>query len=311
MSGSVVIGFDGSDASEDALALGLLLARATGDTPIVATVYPEEYESGMGRVDAEFVAYMREQADQMLGRARRAIGDDAAVEFRRVASSSAAHGLDTLADEEGATCIVIGSTRLAPLRRLLIGSTGERLLHGAGCPVAVAPRGLHERAWTTLGTVGCAFIDTPDGREALKGAAALARRIPARLRVYSVVGRMAEFSPLAKTDSEMAYAEQMRGSYREALDRALRELPEHLEATGELLEGDPVDALAALDERDADLLVCGSRGYGPLRRVLLGGVASRLVRRAACPVLVVPRGAGDEFAPRQPATSPARAADSA
>ncbi|HEX2411694.1 MAG TPA: universal stress protein [Solirubrobacteraceae bacterium] len=33
----------------------------------------------------------------------------------------------------------------------------------------------------------------------------------------------------------------------------------------------------------------GSRGHGPMRRVLLGGVSSRLMRRAACPVVVVPR----------------------
>jgi len=52
-----------------------------------------------------------------------------------------------------------------------------------------------------------------------------------------------------------------------------------------------VDALATLDRRDADLLVCGSRGYGPVRRVLLGGVSARLLRRAAIPLLVVPRGA--------------------
>ena len=53
-----------------------------------------------------------------------------------------------------------------------------------------------------------------------------------------------------------------------------------------------VDCLAALDDRDVDVLVCGSRGYGPIRRVLLGGVAARLIRRAAAPVVVVPRGEG-------------------
>ena len=36
----------------------------------------------------------------------------------------------------------------------------------------------------------------------------------------------------------------------------------------------------------------GSRGYGPLHSVLVGGVAGRVVRDAACPVLVLPRKAG-------------------
>ena len=50
--------------------------------------------------------------------------------------------------------------------------------------------------------------------------------------------------------------------------------------------------VAALEQfsGDVDLLVCGSRGYGPLGSVLLGGVSRRLVHRAACPVVVVPRG---------------------
>jgi len=66
-------------------------------------------------------------------------------------------------------------------------------------------------------------------------------------------------------------------------------LPEGVEAGEELLEGDTVEALAALDEHEIDLLVCGSRAYGPVRRVLLGGVLRRLIRRAACPVLHLTR----------------------
>ena len=50
-----------------------------------------------------------------------------------------------------------------------------------------------------------------------------------------------------------------------------------------------VESLAALGPDDVDMLVCGSRGYGPVRRVLLGGVSSPLIRRAQLPVTVVPR----------------------
>jgi nucleotide-binding universal stress UspA family protein len=48
--------------------------------------------------------------------------------------------------------------------------------------------------------------------------------------------------------------------------------------------------LAEIDQEDVDLLFCGSRGCGPVRRVLLGGVSARLVRRARSPLVVVPRG---------------------
>ena len=52
---------------------------------------------------------------------------------------------------------------------------------------------------------------------------------------------------------------------------------------------DPADVLIRVSE-NVDLLVCGSRGYGPLRSVLLGGVSRRLTAEAQCPVLVLPRG---------------------
>ncbi len=38
-------------------------------------------------------------------------------------------------------------------------------------------------------------------------------------------------------------------------------------------------------------MVCGSRGYGPVRAVVLGGVSRALVDGAPCPVLVLPRAA--------------------
>ncbi|MET0511863.1 MAG: universal stress protein [Thermoleophilaceae bacterium] len=43
------------------------------------------------------------------------------------------------------------------------------------------------------------------------------------------------------------------------------------------------------------LMVVGSRGYGPMQRVLLGSVSTSLMHSAPCPVMVVPRTA--EFDP--------------
>ena len=59
--------------------------------------------------------------------------------------------------------------------------------------------------------------------------------------------------------------------------------------------GEPVDALVGLSER-ADVVVCGSRGYGPFRSVLLGGVGHGLLREAHCPVVMIPRGEGGAIA---------------
>jgi nucleotide-binding universal stress UspA family protein len=53
--------------------------------------------------------------------------------------------------------------------------------------------------------------------------------------------------------------------------------------------GDPAEVLVDLS-RHIDLLVCGSRGSGPVRGVLLGSVSRRIVREVHCPVTVLPRG---------------------
>jgi nucleotide-binding universal stress UspA family protein len=286
----IVVGFDGTDSGEDALALGMLLARATRAVPLVVVVHPQEYPIGVGRVDAEWVAYLHQQAEQLLGRARRLLGEDTGAEFREVSAPSESRGLHDVAEREQAELVVVGSSHRGPIGRTYPGSTGDRLLEGSACPVAVAPRGLRESPPQRLGTIAVAFLDTPEAAQALDAAVALAERAGARLRLVSVMPRPAEvYLPVIGRDAEEAFVARSRELFRRALDDALARVGGRVEAEAELLEGEAVDTLATLDRRDADLLVCGSRAYGPLRRVLLGGVSSRLLRRSALPLLVVPR----------------------
>ena len=76
---------------------------------------------------------------------------------------------------------------------------------------------------------------------------------------------------------------------QESLDALVAELPEDVTATTKRLTGDPADLLAD-HSAYLDLLVTGSRGYGPLHSVLAGGVSGRVLRTAQCPVVIVPRG---------------------
>jgi nucleotide-binding universal stress UspA family protein len=293
--GPVVIGYEGTPSGADAITLGQWCARLLGVPAVVAVVHPAPAVIGPGRVDAEWVADRHRLAEELLDRARGLVGDDGggaagAVEYRVVSSSSAAHGLHDLAEELSAALIVVGSRAAGPRERLFAGSTADRLLSGSGCPVAVAPGGLHERPSGAPTRIGVAYVDTPDARAALTFATALARRSGTVLRLYTVVAAEAEVMPLfVGMDAEQAFTTRARESFQRALDEALAGLPPEVKATGQLLVGHVVDTLAELGPDDIDLLVCGSRGYGPALRVMLGGVSTRLVRAARSPVVVVPR----------------------
>jgi nucleotide-binding universal stress UspA family protein len=282
---AVLAGADGTESGLDAVAFGARLAAATGSPLVVACVTPGE--AMLVGVEAE--EDVRHHADAILEAARQA-ADGQPAELRTVPAGSPARGLAELAEEESVAAVVVGSTNRSPIGRVVSGSTAERLLHGTGCPVAVVPRGYRRHRARPLSAIGAAFVDTPDGHEAVRAAADLAARAGLPLTVYSVVALHANWlRPEAVQPDPSVVPEEVRKGYRDALDRVVAGVPEGLVASGELRYGEVVDELSVAAERDVDLLVCGSRGYGPVRRVLLGTVSSALVRQASVPTLVVPR----------------------
>jgi nucleotide-binding universal stress UspA family protein len=240
-------------------------------------------------VDAEWVAYGREEADRLLDEARELVGDSANTRFLRVASSSPAHGLHDLVEDAGddIPLVVLGSRRTRGLRRTYPGNTAERLLQGSPVPVAVVPWGYADAEHVPITRVAVAFVDTSDGQVELEHAARISSHLGADLEVLSVIPDTRVVPSLGDVSR---FGHDQRASYQESLDAALTKLPGDLKASGRLLDGPVVDALADVRPTEADILVCGSRGYGPVRRVLLGGVSARVVRHARIPVIVVPRG---------------------
>jgi len=135
--------------------------------------------------------------------------------------------------------------------------------------------------------VAVAYVDTPDARSALRAAVGIAAELDAELQVISVLPDTRVRPSLGEP---ARFGRDQRVGFQESLDAVVGSLPADLVTSVRLLEGPVVDTLADLRPEDADLLVCGSRGYGPARRVLLGGVSSRLLRHARLPVVIVPRG---------------------
>jgi nucleotide-binding universal stress UspA family protein len=76
-----------------------------------------------------------------------------------------------------------------------------------------------------------------------------------------------------------------------ALARAVEDVPAHdrvgVTVATELVEGRPADVLSAVAQ-DADLLVLGSHGHSRVRHTVLGSVSEECVRKAGCPVVVIP-----------------------
>jgi nucleotide-binding universal stress UspA family protein len=286
--GPLVIGYDGAPGGADALALGLGWARQLSVRAVIVTVYPGPAPIGPGRVDVEWVADRRREAERLLDEALTVSSPATSVEFKAVGSGSASHGLHDVAEELGASLIVLGSQTE---RRLLATSTGERVIAGAPCPVAMPPRGWRDRASHDLDRIGVAFVPTPDGREALRVAAMLALRVGARLHVVTVVAGPAEvMSYRIGEDVDRMYVSAAKETFEQSIEQAISELASDITASGEVIVGDdPVEMLAAMANSSFDAFFVGSRGYGPIRRVLLGGVASRLLRRLDIPAVIVPR----------------------
>ena len=82
--------------------------------------------------------------------------------------------------------------------------------------------------------------------------------------------------------------ELARGELRRSFDAAVAAKVDGVETDGRFLEGSPGEVLAT-ESAELDLLVTGSRGYGPRAAVLLGSTTHTLMRTAACPGLITPR----------------------
>jgi nucleotide-binding universal stress UspA family protein len=283
-------------------ALGAMLARLTGAPLVLAASYPVDLS--VDNLHPEYARTLRLETERALHRVAAAI-EAAGVPVTTTvvaADGSPARALHEYAEDADAKFLVIGSSARGQLGRVLPSAITDRLLHGAPCPVAVAPVGYtfaDVSAGPTL--IGVAFTDTPDGHAALAMARALAG--PARAGVH--VMTVAEPLDVLVTGSlDGSALEDVRRARHEVASAVLRRgtdgVPESRLAGGEILSGRPAAALATASE-GLGLLVCGSRGYGPLRTLLLGGTSHALVRKASCPVLVVPPGATENDASRDPA----------
>ena len=283
---SVIVGFDGSEQSADALALGRLLGSIGPSTIVLA--YITDHQPPFERQTRIYAQARREKVHAVLEPALSWLEGRDHVEPASIDSSSPARGLHDLAHEYckyGTGVLTIGSTHRSPVGRVVLGSVGEMLVSGCPCPIMVAPKGFAQHVPDSIGTIVAGFDGSPEAREALTAADHVARASGASLRAVGVTHR----SALSRHDGDGTAAN--REGLQARLDEALAGIGGRAE--GAVVDGDPTERLSEA-ATDADLLVLGARGYGPRHHVLVGSVSSKLMRAAPCPVLIVPRPAPDD-----------------
>jgi nucleotide-binding universal stress UspA family protein len=280
----LLVGYDGSDGGRDALELTRVLAEATGASVLVVNVQPYgplpiPYEILEGE-EAEKVQPLFEEAKRQL--------EGLEVETRAFGGGTPAGVITDLAEREKLDTIVVGSPHRGTIGRTLIGSVADGLLHGAPCPVVVAPKGYAAEGHGPFRTIAVAFDETPESRAALMRAEEIALACRATIVVYTV-----KASPTT-VPGPTGYSPAIPPDAGAIVTRAVKAVDERLAASGRVLSGSPGSTIAkTCEEAGADLLVAGSRGYGPFLRVLVGSVGTQLVHREPCPVMVVPRPKGE------------------
>jgi nucleotide-binding universal stress UspA family protein len=284
---TIVVGCDGSPRTLDAVALGRRLAAARGGRIVLAAVYRGEHPIWPGSYDLE--AALRDEARDNLDAVDRA-GFAVPVELRTISASSPARGLHELADHLSADVIVVGSSHRGPIGRVVPGSVGEKLLQEAPCAVAIAPSGYARDAEAAFRVVGVGYDMSHEADAAVDLATEIAVTSGGTVRLLCVSEpHTARYADIYSGAVSRADLETMHDHVHKVLEEKRHSLPPEVRADARQLRGVTAVELVRECEKGVDLLVIGSRGYGPLGRALVGSVSTDIVRTAKCPVLLVPR----------------------
>jgi nucleotide-binding universal stress UspA family protein len=282
----IVVGVDGGAGGKDAVALAAAVADVTDAELVLAAVHPEPLVVLPEEINWTI---LERSAATMLDDTRKALAPQARTIVET--GQSIARVLERVIRREQADLLVVGSSRHAPDGRVRIAKRTRQLLHELDAPLAIAPRGLHARSPIELGHIGAGFDGTPEAEAALSLAASLAKAARAELDLCSVVDD--RIPPLTLSAVATGAIDRWQQAIAAEVVR-LRDLglararQAGVAATTQATRGRPADALLGLSEK-VDLLVIGSRRWGPIARLVLGSTGEALAHDSACALLVAPR----------------------
>ena len=282
----VAAAVDSLPEGNDAAVLANAITQAVGGDLVLVAIEPE-LPLVLPGVDWR---RMRRETEAMLARTR----DSFAPGARSVIDSDAsgARGIKRVLGRQRRQLVVCGSSPHGADGRVSIGRTSRQLLGQVSCALAIAPRGLSARQRLSFTRIGVGFDGGPEARAALSIAAAIAAGCGAELIIRGVID-----DRIPKLTWPNLWIKPFMESWNAVMDAdvaALRRAAES--AAAELtvpvrVEIERAVPAASLRELSlaTDLLVIGSRRWGAVARVLLGGTGEALAHGAHCSLLVVPR----------------------
>jgi nucleotide-binding universal stress UspA family protein/GNAT superfamily N-acetyltransferase len=290
MFAKIIVGIDGSNGGRDALALAKKLAGQDAEMVLV-TAFPHD-EVANRATSPGFESLLREDVDKVL---HESAAGDSRCRVHAVADSSPARALHDEADREDADLIVVGSCHRGPIGRILVGDVSRATLHGAPCPVAVAPHGYRDAGDASIQTIGVGYNATDESLDALAFSARLAEAVDGRLRLLTAVTSPASMGPAYMYAYNWA---EVQAQSRLAAELEISNAADTLSVPTETetIDQSPGVALEHLSEQ-VDLLIAGSRGWGATHRVVLGSTTDHIAHHAHCPVIIVPSPVNDARRP--------------
>ena len=296
--GPVVVGVDGSAASQTAVVRAAWEAERRGVTLLMVYGYlvPTPCLTPLAPLldEQALLATAQEQLARTAGvvRSRR---PRLPITTRAVPAGG---GAALIQESAGAGLVVVGSPRVGEFAGLSIGSVAAQVMAQACCPVLVVPR--TETGPRSVAEAGPVLVGVDDEHHGTDGVLrfgfeeASSRDVAlVAVHVWSAAEPVVRVFGGAEPDSareramtrfqvtaEHRLADALAGWQERYQDVKVRQWVVHSAETARML----LDVAGAVA---ADLIVVGSRGRGPVTGAVLGSVSQALIGRAAAPVAVI------------------------
>jgi nucleotide-binding universal stress UspA family protein len=296
----ILCAVDFSEFSRRALDHALGVARCYGSTVtalhVVAptpVVVPVPYYIGAG---TPLVAVPQTDRAAVAAHVQRLIDEERVPGVRVDAVVEEAPGVHAeilvQAERVGADLLVMGTHGRSGFERLFLGSTAEKVLRKARCPVMTVPPGAPDampRGPVPFTRILCAVDFSESSKLALDYAMSLAQEAKAALTVAHVIETHPlyyDFAPAVAIDLT-AWHEEARTGLSQLVPRTVRSACQVSEAVREGTSYREILRLAT--ELDSDLIVMGVQGRGAADLFFFGSTTHHVIRHAHCAVLTLRR----------------------